>query len=201
MKKIMTMFACLTFSVVACNAEFELVTISSENIQNFEYLRESVCQSSDKRTLPGSEENIQHVKNTIWHEVAAGERNLLVALENQQYAGHVFFIVQDESRIRIGVPGCKDQSQMVSLLTLFFDGLRKLGGLGRGEIVNEITFALPENVVPKFQSLIELFKFVRDDSVAVEGLAEKCVKYGYDQAQAENLEWFVLRRDVVLPVA
>lgn len=201
MKKIMTIFACLTFGVVACNAEFELVTIGSVNIEDFKYLRESVCQTSDKRTLPGSEENIQNVQTTIWDEVAAGERNLLVALENKQYAGHVFFVTQEQNIIRIGVPGCVDKSQMVTLLTLFFDDLRKLGSFGKNEVVNEITFTLPEDVVPSFQLLIELFKFVRDDSVAIEGLSEKCVKYGYDQTQSQNLAWFVLRRDVVLPAA
>ena len=203
MKKIITIFACLTFGIVTCNAEFELVTIGSGNIENFDYLRESVCQSSDKRTLPGSEENIQNVQTTIWDEVAAGDRNLLVALEKKQYAGHVFFVIQDQDQdiIRIGVPGCKDKSQLVRLLTLFFDDLRKLGSFGNNEVINEITFTLPNDIVPSFQPLIELFKFVRDDSVAIEGLAEKCVKYGYDQAQAKNLAWFVLRRDVVLPVA
>lgn len=201
MKKIMAIVACLTFGMFTCSAEFELVTISSGNIQNFEYLRESVSQNSDKKTLPGSEKNIKHVQTTIWDEVAVGERNLLVALENGQYAGHVFFIIQDQDIIRIGVPGCKDKSQMVSLLTLFFDDLRKLGSFGKNEVINEITFALPDDIVPGFQNLIDLFGFVKDDSVAIEGLSEKCAKYGYGQEQAENLAWFVLRRDVVLPAA
>lgn len=200
MKKIMAMVAFLTFGVVACNAALELVTIGSGNIEKYEYLKEFISQNSEKKVLPGSEQNIQHVQSTIWDEVAEGSRNLLVALDGEQYAGHMFFIVhKDQDRIRIGVPGCKDQSQFIQLLTLFLDDLRKLGSFDTGEVINEIIFTVPQDMVSYYQPRINYFGFVEDPSVAIEGLAEKCVKYGYDAEQAQTLAWFVLRKDVVLP--
>lgn len=200
MKKIMAMVAFLTFGVVACNAALELVTIGSGNIKKYEHLREKISQHSEKKVLPGSEQNIQHVQSTIWDEVAAGSRNLLVALDGEQYAGHVFFIIhEDLDRIRIGVPGCEDISQFVQLLTLFFDDLRKLGGFGTGEVINEIIFTIPQDMVPYYEPRINHFGFEEDNSVAIEGLAEKCITYGYDSEQAQKLVWFVLHRDKTLP--
>jgi|GEM_PF-2128276 len=205
MKKLLAL-ALFALSVGQCRAtklEIKLSVVDSSNIQKFASFKDAVFSASYKDVQPSDLEKAAQTQEKVWQEVTTGERNLLLAcfviddasVETGKYLGHIFFIVQDDGRIRIGVPGIADRSDgnTKSMLTLFLNYLQNLDGMK-----HEIIFSLPGSVVSSYQLLITYFQFVESPSVALENSVEKAMSYGFNQKEAEQFRWFLLHTDVDL---
>ncbi|MBS1988191.1 hypothetical protein JST56_04320 [Candidatus Dependentiae bacterium] len=122
-------------------------------------------------------------KQHVWDEVAQGERKILLMIdEDNGYLGHVFFVEQEDGRIRFSSPGFAVDPMLIT--TVFLSKLKSLNNQ-----VHELITFLHENDIAQFQNLFNYFGFLEDQLAAVPGIGEK---YNLDMS---GYKWFRLSKE------
>lgn len=199
MKKLLAL-ALLVASLGQCSA-IGLVVITGENYGELDAYKHEVYQYSDKKSLPSDPEKAQKAQLKVWDEIAAGQRNLVIACDdNGQYMGHLYF-TQGNARIRLAVQGFKDPAQQGFILAHFIKTLQLLGHKEDSLVGNELYFAYPPSLItPELQGFINAFKFVKSEEPMSEAHREKCRDYGFPENLIQELVWFIRSADAELPV-
>jgi hypothetical protein len=168
--------------------DFELVLINSSCMEKCQEYIQIIKEKIEKKALPEDQEHAENIKEIVLHEVAQGERELLLMLKDgKEYTGHTFFTIQKDGRVKITTPGFVNSGYAILVLSTFFKYLRN-------QFNAEIIFSLPPENVAAFQALINCFGFINDQAIAIEG-EDQPEKYGFSKEYVAQMRRFRLPVD------
>lgn len=162
----------------------ECLVVDSSNVKDFDNI--FFYEKMHSVALPvgkNKETAFADFKQHVWDEVVLGSRKILVMThEDSGYLGHVFFVEQEDGRIRFSSPGFSVDPMLIT--TVFLNKLKNFNNH-----THELITFLHENDIAQFQDLFNYFGFIEDPLAAVPGIEEK---YNIDMS---GYKWFKLPKE------